>query len=109
MAWVAPVEEGSAHAPNISIDKDQRYELQNLLFRDVLPDVLRPELPPGRLISHEIELVPGSTPLSREAYCLPEPELDGLNIQLTALLEKGFIEPGKSPFGTPVFFAKKAD
>ena len=111
VAWVASVEEGSAPAPNISIDKNQRYELQNLLdeFREVLPDVLPPELPPERYISHEIELEPGSTPPSRAAYRLPKPELDELNIQLTALLEKGFIEPSKSPFGAPVFFVKKAD
>ena len=35
--------------------------------------------------------------------------LSELQVQLTALLDKGFIEPSKSPFGAPVFFVKKAD
>ena len=97
MAWVALVDERSTPASNISIDKDQSYEPQNLLdeFRKVLPDVLPPELPPERFNSHETELEPGSTPPFRAAYRLPKPELDKLNIQLNALLEKGFIKPSK--------------
>ena len=35
--------------------------------------------------------------------------MDELQRQITALLEKGFIEPSKSPFGAPVFFVKKTD
>ena len=35
--------------------------------------------------------------------------MDELQRQITALLEKCFIEPSKSPFGAPVFFVKKAD
>ena len=111
MAWIVSVEARLTPAPNISIDNDQRYELQNFLdeFRDVLPDVLPLELSLERDILHEIVLEPGSTPPSRAAYRLPKPELNELNTQLTAVLEKGFIEPSKSPFGAPVFFVKKAD
>lgn len=113
MAWVssAEVEQKSVTQPKISVDGNQRRELQDLLeeFRDVLPGALPPEVPPERFISHEIELEPGSAPPSRAAYRLPKPELDELHTQLTALLEKGLIEPSKSPFGAPVFFVKKAD
>ena len=36
-------------------------------------------------------------------------ELQELKVQLHELLEKGFIRPGISPWGTPVLFAKKKD
>ena len=48
-------------------------------------------------------------PPSRSPYQLPKPELEELQTQLTSLLEKGFIEPSKSPFGAPVFLVKKSD
>ena len=32
--------------------------------------------------------------------------LDERQVQLTGLLDKGFIEPSKSPYGAPVFFVK---
>jgi len=75
----------------------------------VLPSALPPELPPKRFVDHEIKVEAGSTPPSRAAYRLPKPEMDELHDQLSALLEKGYIEPSKSPYGAPVFFVKKAD
>ena len=59
---------------------------------------------------HDIDLEPGAAPPSRPPYRLSKPEMDELQRQITALLEKGFIEPSKFPFGAPVFFfVKKAD
>ena len=56
-----------------------------------------------------IDLIPGSSPPSRPPYRLSKPLLDELQVQLTSLLDKGFIEHSKSPYGAPVFFIKKAD
>ena len=36
-------------------------------------------------------------------------ELQELKVQLQELLDKGFIRPSTSPWGTPVLFAKKKD
>ena len=36
-------------------------------------------------------------------------ELQELRVQLQELLDKGFIRPSTSPWGTPILFAKKKD
>ena len=48
-------------------------------------------------------------PPSRPFYRLSKPEMDELQQQLSTLLQRGFIEPSKSPYGAPVFFVKKKD
>ena len=95
----------------IDVTGREREQLQHLLdeYQAILPKSLPTKLPPNRYVDHEIDVVPGSCPPSRAAYRLPKPELDEMQRQLTSLLEKGFIEPSKSPYGAPVFFVKKAD
>ena len=95
----------------VETDSLKRLELQNLLdkYSDCFPDELPSDLPPKRLVNHEIDLEPGSSPPSRPAFRLSRPELDELQRQLNELLKRGLIEPSKSPFGAPVFFVKKAD
>ena len=66
-------------------------------------------MPPKKSVDHDIDLSPGASPPSKPPYRLSQPMLSELRVQLTALLDKGFIEPSKSPFGAPVFFVKKAD
>ena len=93
------------------LDDQQRKQLAALLeeFGDVVPKELPARLPPRRDVNHDIDQEPGTAPPSRPPYRLSKPEMDELQRQITALLEKGFIEPSKSPFGAPVFFVKKAD
>ena len=93
------------------LDDQQRKQLAAPLeeFGDVVPKELPARLPPRRDVNHDIDLEPGAAPPSRRPYRLSKPEMDELQRQITALLEKGFIEPSKSPFGAPVFFVKKAD
>ena len=88
-----------------------RSQLLELLkeYQDVFPKTLPTRLPPLRQVNHEIDLELGSKPPSRAPYRLSQPQLDELQAQLSALLEKGLIEPSKSPFGAPVFFVKKTD
>jgi hypothetical protein len=78
-------------------------------FADVFPDQLPSELPPRRDVDHRIELTQNSPPAARGMYRMSPGELDELKAQLKELLESGFIQPSKSPFGASVLFVKKKD
>ena len=56
-----------------------------------------------------IEVVQGTTPISRTPYHMAPTELKKLKTQLQELLDKGFIRPSVSPWGAPVLFVKKKD
>ena len=77
-------------------------------FLDVFPEDL-PGLPLRREIQFEIELAPGTEPVSRAPYRMAPAELKELKIQLQELLDLGFIRPSYSPWGAPVLFVKKKD
>ena len=74
---------------------------------DIMPDDLPAELPPERFVDHKIDLEPGSQPVAQAMYRLSFEELAELKKQLMGLLEKGYIQPSKSPFGSPILFVKK--
>ncbi|KAK9113309.1 hypothetical protein Syun_020106 [Stephania yunnanensis] len=78
-------------------------------FNDVMPAELPKELPPQRVIDHEIELVPGSRPPAQAPYRIAPKELEELRKQLQELLDAGFIQPSKAPYGAPVLFQRKHD
>ena len=67
-------------------------------FPDVFPED-SPGLPPDRDVQFNIELQPGTAPISRRAYRMPPKELVELKAQLQELIEKGFIQPSSSPWG----------
>ena len=75
-------------------------------FPDVFPYEL-PGLPPDRDVEFKIELLPGTTPISRRPYRMPPNELAELKVQLQELLEKGLIRPSSSSWGCPALFVKK--
>ena len=75
-------------------------------FLDVFPEEL-PGVPPEREVDLSIEVVQGTTPISRAPYCMAPTELKELKTQLQELLDKGFIRPSVSPWGAPVLFVKK--
>ena len=77
-------------------------------FQDVFPDEL-PGLPPAREIEFEIELMPGTRPISIPPYRMAPAELKELKEQLQELVEKGFIRQSTSPWGAPVLFVRKKD
>ena len=96
------------------VDKDRETELSPedvpiiREFVDIFPKDL-PGLPPEREISFEIELLPGSAPVSKAPYRMAPAELKELQVQLQELLDKGFIRQSHSPWGAPVLFVKKKD
>ena len=77
-------------------------------FPNVFPDDL-PGLPPSRDIDFRIDLIPGANPVAKAPYRLAPSEMRELSNQLQELLEKGFIRPSTSLWGTPVLFIKKKD
>jgi hypothetical protein len=77
-------------------------------FPDVFPKEL-PGMPPDRDILFVIELKPGTTPIYKTPYRMATLELAELTEHIKELLEKGFIHPCSSPWGTPVIFVPKKD
>ena len=77
-------------------------------FSDVFPkDLLG--IPLDREIEFSIDLLLGTSPISKAPYRMALTELKELKEQLQELLEKGFIRPSASPWGAPVLFMKKKD
>nr|GEZ80800.1 putative reverse transcriptase domain-containing protein [Tanacetum cinerariifolium] len=91
--------------PEISSIQDQPIVSE---FPDVFPDEL-PGIPPVREVEFNIELIPGAEPISKAPYRMAPVELKELKDQLQELLERGFIRPSVSPWGTPVLFVNKKD
>ena len=77
-------------------------------FPDVFPEEL-PGIPLEREVDLSIEIVPGTTPMSRAPYKMAPTELKELKSQLQELMDKGFIRPSVSPWGAPVLFVKNKD
>ena len=75
-------------------------------FLDVFPENI-PGLPPKRDIDFTIELLPGTSLVSRAPYRMSVPELTELKIHLQELLDKGYMCPSVSPWGAPVLFVRK--
>jgi hypothetical protein len=72
-------------------------------YPDVFPEEL-PDMPPDCDIEFMIELLPGTPPISKRPYRMPENELVELKKQIVELQSKGFIGPSSSPWGAPVLF-----
>ncbi|MEQ5213033.1 hypothetical protein ABN235_18955 [Morganella morganii] len=58
-------------------------------FPDVFPDDLT-KMPPEREVEFTIDLVPGTSPISKAPYRMAPKEMEELKAQLAELLEKGF-------------------
>ena len=89
-----------------------KLKLTDLVVVQDFPDVFLDELPGvilDRDVEFSIELLPGTTPISIVTYRMAPSELRELKVQLQDLLEKRFIQPSGSPWGTPVLFVKKKD
>ncbi|XP_074277374.1 uncharacterized protein LOC141601012 [Silene latifolia] len=70
-------------------------------FSDVFPEEI-PGLSPKRDIDFNVELKPGTCPISKAPYRMASKELEELKKQLHYLLDKGYIRPSMSPWGAPV-------
>ena len=77
-------------------------------FPDVFPEEL-PGMPPDREIEFLIELLPGTGPISKRPYRMPAKDLVEIKKQIKELLDKGYIRPSSSPWGSPVLLVEKKD
>src|SRR3954466_5387668 len=75
-------------------------------FLDVFPEELS-GMPPDRCVEFIVDLILGTTPISRRPYRMAPHELAELKTQLDASLAKGFIRPSPSPWSCPVLFVTK--
>jgi hypothetical protein len=110
MEWVlSGPRKGSCHQVTAHIEI-RPSEAMNVVseFPDVFPEEL-PGMPPERKVEFTIELIPGTTPISKRAYRVSGPELVELKKQIDELSEKGYIRPSTSPWAAPVLFMEKKD
>lgn len=109
------------------VPKDERTEEERSDMTPVMRAELRALLDkynqPGRALGglpalqegdpgpaqHEIELLPGTKPISKAPYRLDAEKLRELQKQLNELLQLNFIQRSKSPWGAPVLFVDKPD
>ncbi|XP_042968946.1 uncharacterized protein LOC122301604 [Carya illinoinensis] len=106
VSYLASMEEGE-----VKISSPPPKEIQKVLrdYEDVMPPELPKQLPPRREVDHQIEMEPGAKPPAKAPYRMSPPELEELRRQLKELLDAGFIQPSKAPYGAPVLFQKKHD
>ena len=97
--WLASLTLEDEERPDLDLP---RVECE---YVDVFPDELL-GLPPQRVVDFGIELHPGTSPISMTPHRMTPVELQELRVQLQELLDKGFIRPSTSPWGSPVLFAK---
>ena len=81
--------------------RDSGSQLEDILvvkeFSDVFPEDL-PGIPPDREIDFQIELAPGTEPISKAPYRMAAPlELKELKVQMEELVSKGFVMSSTSP------------
>ena len=77
-------------------------------YTDVFPEEL-PGMPPDRDIEFLIELLPGTGPISKRPYRMLANDLEEIKKQIKELLDKGYIRPSSSPWGSLVFLVEKKD
>ena len=85
--------------------------LQKLLkaYEDVVPsdpDFKFP-FPPKRTLDFEIKMIPHGKVPNKAVYKMSPIEQEELRKQLDELIERGFIRPSQSAYGSPVLFVKK--
>ena len=80
--------------------KRGQIDVEKILVVREFPDVFSEELPGiplEREVDLSIEIVPGTTPMSRAPNRMATTELKELKSQLQELMDKGFIRPSVLP------------
>ena len=74
--------------------------IENILVVRHFPNVFLknfPKVPLEREVKFIIELMLGTTPISRAPYCMTPMEFNELKMQLEEMLEKSIVRPNVSP------------
>ncbi len=91
---------------------DEKFVGDNIRMVKDFPDVFpeeSPGMPPDREVEFVIDLLLGTTPISKRPYRMSVEELKEPKKQLTELQQAGYIRPSSSPWGAPVLFVQKKD
>ena len=98
----------ATHVLEVAENDSPRLEGFHMLqeFKNVFPDEI-PGLPPKKDINFAFELVPGVAPMSQTSCRMKKQEMIEMNMQLRELLEKNYLRPSVSPWGTPFPFFEK--
>jgi hypothetical protein len=101
---------GSCHQVTAHIEEIKPSEAINVVskFLDVFPEELL-GMPPKSKVEFAIELILGTTPISKRAYRVSGPQLVELKKQIDELSEKVYIRPSTLPWAAPVLFVEKKD
>ncbi|KAG2830689.1 hypothetical protein PC113_g7638 [Phytophthora cactorum] len=75
--------------------------------KDVLPDEISAELPQGKGIQHEIDLVPGTKYCVTWQWPLPRDQVKAIDDFFESRRQAGQVRESKSPHSAPTFCAKK--
>jgi hypothetical protein len=89
---------------------DEKFVGDNIRAVRDFSDVFLEELlgmPPDMEVELVIDLLPGTSPVSKQPYRMFVEELNGLKKQLTELQEAGYIRSSSSPCGASVLFVQK--
>ncbi|MGH7240308.1 MAG: pol polyprotein, partial [Candidatus Saccharimonadales bacterium] len=76
-------------------------------YKDLFPEDLPPGLPPQREFDHHIELKPGTQPIAKKQYRIPQAYLPEWKRQIEQQLAAGKIRESQSPWSSPVCFSEK--
>jgi hypothetical protein len=96
----------------MAIDSKEADSLETIKAVSEFPNMFPKDLlgmPPERKVEFAIELLLGTTPISKRAYRVSGPELVELKKQIDELSEKGYIRPNTSPWAAPILFVEKKD
>jgi len=94
------------------LNRERNSKIEELLivcdFPEVFPEDI-PGLPLPREVEFCIDLMPSTGLISITLYQMLLLELSELKKQLEELLDKGFVQPSVSLWGTPILLVKKKD
>ena len=91
-----------------SVEPDHQSLLDSILEKHKGVFAPLPNGVPVRDVKHRINLEPGAKPVSQPTRRMSPAELKEVSKQLADFLEKGFIQPSNSPYGSPILFVRKS-
>ncbi|GMF39971.1 unnamed protein product [Phytophthora fragariaefolia] len=77
-------------------------------YKDVPPDDIPAELPQGKGVQHEINLVPGTKYCVMRQWPLPREQVKAIDDFFESRRKAGQVRESKSPHSAPTFCVKKA-
>lgn len=110
---------GYTHSTRLAAEANQAKPKK--MFEEMIPEEYRKyskvfseqkseRLPDHKPTDHAIDLKPDAPKTLRsKVYPMPVNEQEALKEFVTDNLQKGYIQPSKSPMASPVFFIKKKD